>query len=154
MSFFFDDPDPVAVGHSRRDATCVLGEVDSTGLASMFPATKCAKVSSASGVTTSITCSSYEDRHFIVITQTGKFGSLLTAWAEDRIDGLSKTYESHVLIGKRDDELLNVFAKQIMQHIAARSTKPLLLSSALDEAGRDSATFKSIIDAVIANAVW
>jgi len=151
---FFDDPDPVTVGHLRRDATCVLREVDSTSGASLFPASKSAKVSSANGVTTSITCSSYEDRHFIVITQTGKFGSLLTAWAEDRIDGLSKTYESHVLIGKRDDELLNVFAKQIMQHIAARSTKPLLLSIALDEAGRDSATFKSIIDAVIANAVW
>ena len=146
---FFDEPLESAKGSrvGGGDA-CILQRVQDGK--SLFPATNSTSVTNAKGIVTNITCTSYTDRHFVIITQTQKFGSLLTAWAEDRLDGLSKSYESHVLIGKRDDDLLNVFAKQIMQRIASQSNKPLLLSIALDEQGRDPETFNAVLDALFA----
>ena len=150
MSEFFDEPDAVASSASKlRDIPCTIGVVTSGATSGLFPATNSTKVTNAHGVVTTIVLSSYQDRHFLLITQTGKFGSLLTSWCEDRLDGSSKLYKSHVLLGKRDDELLNVFAKEIMQIISLRSTLPLLLSIALDdENGRDAETFKTILESV------
>jgi hypothetical protein len=109
---------------------------------------------SEKGVKTSVTVSSFEDRHFVVITQTDNFGTLLSAWAEDKLDGLSKTYNSTVLLGKRDDELLNVFAQQIVQKISHTSDKPLLLSIALSEEGREVGAFRQIMETIEELATW
>ena len=144
---FFDEPDPVASASSLRNIPCSIGVA--TSGAGVFPTTNMTKVTNELGVVTTIILSSYQDRHFLLITQTGKFGSMLTSWSEDRLDGSSKLYKSHVLLGKRDDELLNVFAKEIMQIISPRSTLPLLLSIALDdENGRNAETFKTILESV------
>ena len=153
MSEFFDEPDVVASSRGAGSAECTLRAVG-PGPQPLFPPTNSTSVSNGKGVVTNITSSSYADRHFVIITQTRKFGSLLTAWTEDRIDGLTKTCDSHVLLGKRDDELLNVFANQIMQRVAAHSSKPLLLSIALDEDGRDPETFKAILEALFSIASW
>ena len=142
---FFDEPEPALSGGPLE---CRV-EVVSTQPGQLgFPPTNAREIVSEKGVKTSVTVSSFEDRHFVVITQTEKFGSMLSAWAEDKLDGLSKTYNSTVLLGKRDDELLNVFAQQIVQKISHTSYKPLLLSIALSEEGREVGAFRQIMETV------
>ena len=104
--------------------------------------------SSSSSVTTRITCATYADRHFFTVSQTDKFGTLISAWAEDKLDGSGKAYNVRILQGLREDELLDVYAKQILARVAARSDRPLLLAIALRADGRDADTFRSVLAAI------
>jgi hypothetical protein len=149
---FFDEQEPAL--SAGRPLSCSVEVVSGHAGFVGFPPTNARDIVSENGVKTSITVSSFEDRHFVVITQTGKFGTLLSAWAEDKLDGQSKTYNSTVLLGKREDELLNVFAQQIVQKISQTSDTPLLLSIALSDEGREVSTFRQILDTVEELATW
>jgi len=84
-----------------------------------------------------------------------KFGNLLTAWSESKGDGASdKIYEVQSLLGKRDDVLLNVYARQIIERISATSDKPLLLALSLKPEGRDAETFRDVLNKLFEIATW
>ena len=111
---------------------------------SMFPPQNRTSYTNPAGIITDIVCTSYSDYHFVTITQLKKFGTVIHAWADRHLDGSSGvTYEMNVLLGKREDTLLTVYARQIMQRIGMSSTKPLILAIALRESddGRDADTF-------------
>lgn len=57
----------------------------------------------------------YDDRYFVIITQMNKIGTLVEASAEDSIlrEG-ALTYTTSTLIGKRDDMLIDVYARHIL----------------------------------------
>ena len=107
------------------------------------------------GIVTEIICTTYADRHFVVITQLKKFGTLISAWAEEKAGSMDgKVYEMKTLLGKRDDALVNVYARQIIERISTVSSKPLLLAIALQPEGRDSETFKRILNKLYEIATW
>lgn len=104
-------------------------------------------------IQTDIITTSYHDRHFVVISQMKKFGTLISAWAETKADG-GKTFDMSTLLGRRDDPLLNVYARQLIEIISAVSDKPLLLAIALQPNGRDTVTFQSILNSLTNHNSW
>ena len=53
-----------------------------------------------------IMCQSYGDRHFVLITQNRKVGTLIQAWAEEVPSG-GRIYQTRTIFGCRDDPLLS-----------------------------------------------
>ena len=102
---------------------------------------------------TEIICTTYNDRHFVVISQMQKFGTLINAWAETKADG-GKTYDMVTLLGRRDDPLLSVYARQMIEKISAVSDKPLLLAIALLPDGRDTVTFQNVLNEIANCNSW
>ncbi len=95
----------------------------------------------------------YSDRVFVVITQINKFGTMLSAWAEAKSDG-GKLYQVSTLMGKRDDPLLNIYARQIIERMAVSTDKPLLLSISLHPDGRSAAIFQSVLNRLFEINTW
>ena len=122
--------------------------------ASLFPATDSAVVRSAEGVETTIISTSYDDYHFVNITQINKMGTVIHAWP-NKIEGMGDViYETKTLLGKREDSLLDVYARQIIERIEKVSNKPLILAISLKEEGRDAKTFSDILNKLYAISGW
>lgn len=105
------------------------------------------------GVNTEIIYTAYSDRHFIVISQVNKFGSLLSASCE-RVSDETKIYHVHNILGRRDDALLNIYARNIIENIAKTSEKPLVLAICLREEGRSTSVFQGVMNALIEMHCW
>lgn len=60
----------------------------------------------------------------------------------------------NTLLGRRDDPLLNVYARQIIENISASSNLPLLLCICLDEKGRATGTFQDILNKLYSIRTW
>jgi proteasome assembly chaperone 3 len=124
------------------------------GFEGSFPAVNRAQVTNADGLVTDIVCTTYDDYHFVNITQLQKMGTVIRAWS-NKLEGLGDTsYEMSTLLGKRDDPLLDVYARQIIEKVSARSNKPLLLGVALKPEGRDAKTFQDILNKLFEIATW
>jgi proteasome assembly chaperone 3 len=115
--------------------------------------TKSSLISTNGEVCTDIICTTYNDRHFVVISQMKKFGTLINAWAETKADG-GKSFDMVTLLGRRDDPLLNVYARQLIEKISLVSDKPLLLAVALVAGGRDVETFQNVLNNIASNNSW
>jgi proteasome assembly chaperone 3 len=115
--------------------------------------TKSSLLSTNGEVCTDIICTTYNDRHFVVISQMKKFGTLINAWAETKADG-GKSFDMVTLLGRRDDPLLNVYARQLIEKISLVSDKPLLLAVALVAGGRDVETFQNVLNNIASNNSW
>jgi hypothetical protein len=59
-----------------------------------------------------------------------------------------------VVQGKRDDPLLTVYARQLVEKIATISSKPLLLSIALSNESRGPEHFQQILNKVLEIGTW
>jgi hypothetical protein len=106
------------------------------------------------GSTLTIICSTYADRHFIVVTQIDKIGTLVTGKAVAGIDG-TVHYEVNILFGKRDDQLLLVYCRQIVEKIyKAGSSKPVLLAISLLEEGHSVECFQAVLNKLDEIATW
>ena len=101
-------------------------------------------------IVTNIVCTSYSDRHLVVITQLKKFGTIIHAWSDAKADG-GKIYDMVTLLGRRDDPLLNVYARQLIEKIAEHSDKPLILAIGLSPEGRDTTTFQDILNEIVSH---
>jgi len=90
----------------------------------------------------------FADRVVVVVSQTRKLGTMVSAECSTSPEG-HKTFEIKTLLGKREDSLLDVYARQIIERIASTSTKPLLLCIALKEEGRDVKIFEGTLNKII-----
>jgi proteasome assembly chaperone 3 len=99
-------------------------------------------------VTTEICFQSFADRYFVMISQLNKVGSLINAWSEEKPSG-GKIFQTQILLGRRDDPLLNVYARQIIQVISEASDKPVLLAISLCQSGRETAIFQDVLNKII-----
>jgi len=95
----------------------------------------------------------YSDRVFVIISQIEKFGTIMKAWAEPKSEGGS-IYQVSTLMGKRDDPLLQIYARQIIERLSTVTDKPLLLSISLKAESRDQATFQAILNELFQNNAW
>jgi hypothetical protein len=68
-------------------------------------------------------------------------------------DGSMK-YETSVLLGKREDLLLQVYARQIIEKISKYSNLPLLLAISLQENGRDVGIFETVLNTIEEIQTW
>lgn len=105
------------------------------------------------GITTEILCTSFDNRIFVVITQINKFGTFLNAWAEPKADG-GKLYMINTLLGKRDDPLLTIYARQMIERLSVYTAKPILLAISLKDEGRSREQFQAILNKFFEIAVW
>lgn len=87
------------------------------------------------------------------ITQLNKFGTIMKSWAEPRSDG-GNIYQVSTIFGKRDDPLLHIYARQIVERLSTTTNKPLLLAISLKPDSRDSDTFQDILNELFANNAW
>jgi len=90
----------------------------------------------------------------VVISQLDKFGTLIKAWSEQKSDG-GKLYHITTLMGRRDDPLLTIYARQIVERLALIDIhKPLLLAIALSDSGRSTDSFQAIINHLFEKNAW
>eukprot|EP00981_Chlorochromonas_danica_P012826 scaffold5444_cov181-Ochromonas_danica.AAC.7 len=99
-------------------------------------------------VETEIVCSVFANQNFVLITQINKVGSLLKAWSEPKSDGGLRYFVENVL-GRRDDPLLNIFARQLIERCSFFTSKPLLLAISLKEEGRGKEHFEATVNLAI-----
>lgn len=66
------------------------------------------------GIHTDVVVQAFTDRIFVTITQLNKIGSLLYATSEDDSSG-GKSFDVQVLMGRRDDPLLVLYARQLIE---------------------------------------
>lgn len=104
-------------------------------------------------VHTDIVCTAYADRIFVVITQINKFGTIIQADSESKADG-EKIYQISTVMGKRDDPLLHIYARQIIERISMHCNKPLLLCISLLPECRDTESFQTILNHLYENNTW
>ena len=104
---------------------------------------------------TDIQCTSYSDRHFVVVSQLKNFGTWIHAWCEECPDG-RVLYQTKVLLGKRDDPILHIYARQIVEKIAGTSAdrKPLLLAISLHRDAQDAKTMQEVLNALFEINTW
>lgn len=90
----------------------------------------------------------FSDRFFVIISQRSKFGTLFSCWSDNsELIQNKKIFHSQILLGKRDDEILDIYARQITELFAVISSKPLLLSLMLDDTKKeDQMLFRAIMD--------
>lgn len=105
------------------------------------------------GLLTTIMCTSFSDHLFVTISQKDKFGTIIRASSYTKADG-GKIFEANVLLGKRDDPLLIIYARQILEKLSSFTNKPLVLAICLLEEGRNKACFEGIINQLLEIAVW
>lgn len=61
-------------------------------------------------------------------------------------------YTINTLIGKRDDPVLTIYARQVIELIGNTSSKPILLAVALVDDSKE--TLKAILEILAKNKVW
>mmetsp|Transcript_3768 Transcript_3768/g.5260 ORF Transcript_3768/g.5260 Transcript_3768/m.5260 type:complete len:161 (-) Transcript_3768:5-487(-) len=117
---------------------------------------------------TEIIINTFASHVFIIVTQTDKMGTMIQASRDqgELDDGLSEpSFSMKVLIGKRENPLHVIYARQLIELISSTSAmyRPLLLGISLK--GEDitseqlhdpkiKSTFKQVMDIVQDNAIW
>lgn len=96
----------------------------------------------------------YSDRVFVVISQLDKFGTLIKAWSEQKSDG-GYLYHINTLMGRRDDPLLTIYARQIVERLTLVGIQtPLLLAISLKDSSRSTDAFQAIINHLFDKNAW
>mmetsp|Transcript_22447 Transcript_22447/g.43700 ORF Transcript_22447/g.43700 Transcript_22447/m.43700 type:complete len:137 (-) Transcript_22447:95-505(-) len=101
-----------------------------------------------SGVNTDFIVTDFGAELFVVITQSAKIGSLVEASAcvSDFSESSTPVYEVRVLFGDRRAEHYRAYARALIELIAAKTNRSLLLGIALKEHSTDS--FRQIISVI------
>ena len=114
-----------------------------------FPLQNKIQVTSELGIVTDIVCTIYSDQYFVVISQNGKFGTMIKATAEYHNDNSAGvTFETTVLLGQREDTLAHLYARQIIEKLSTKSDKPVIVSISLIPEGRTMETVKDVMSAL------
>ncbi|XP_018412617.1 PREDICTED: proteasome assembly chaperone 3 [Nanorana parkeri] len=99
------------------------------------------------GTTTQVVCSAFTDHILVVVTQYGKFGTLVSVTPNTVTGDMGKpTLTTKVLLGS-DEPLIHVCAKNLVSFVSQESkNKPVLLGIALKDKSPDCInTLKALI---------
>ncbi len=87
----------------------------------------------------------YADRYLVIITQLNKIGTLVEVRMESA-EGTTTTAEVVTLLGKRDDALIDIYARQILDALVKTiGNKPLLLGIAIVNDDHTPEVFKAVL---------
>ncbi|XP_041941334.1 proteasome assembly chaperone 3 [Alosa alosa] len=94
---------------------------------------------SINGVSTQVVCTEFSNYIFVVLTQYGKIGTLISITPDSKTgDITTPMYTSKVLLGK-DEALTHVCAKHLATFISQESgSRPVLLGLALKDSSIES----------------
>eukprot|EP01137_Pigoraptor_chileana_P013317 Opistho-2@66682 len=107
------------------------------------------------GTHTDFVISSFSNRIFVAITQYEKLGTLIHASKDVKVDlETPPSYTVRTLLGKRDEPLLLVYARQLIEIISSATDKPLLLSIALKPETVTPAQMQAVLGLLKQNKVW
>mmetsp|Transcript_4301 Transcript_4301/g.5142 ORF Transcript_4301/g.5142 Transcript_4301/m.5142 type:complete len:193 (+) Transcript_4301:44-622(+) len=111
------------------------------------------------GVATDCWVQLFGDRIMFGVSQLrGKVGTMISCQVEDSgiIDGTATRFTIEVLLGKRDDDMLGVYARRILDQLLQLRTSlqdacpPILLAISLQpQTQQDPEMFKGIVDTVV-----
>lgn len=120
----------------------------------VFPRTR-RKTVSVDGIDTEVVTQLFEDCVFVMVTQLGKLGTIISVPPERANDG-SHRFEPRVLLGRRDDPLLLLYARQIAEQVSKEAVedRTVMAAIALKPDGRAPAIFQAVINAVLELRVW
>ncbi|KAM4530093.1 proteasome assembly chaperone 3 [Odontesthes bonariensis] len=104
------------------------------------------------GISTEVVCTEFSNYIFVVLTQYGKVGTLISVTSDSRSNDISTpTFSTKVLLGK-DEPLTHVCAKNLASTIAQQAGRPILLGLALKDTSMDS--IKQIKEIIESCKVW
>ncbi|XP_030646724.1 proteasome assembly chaperone 3 [Chanos chanos] len=105
------------------------------------------------GVSTQVICTEFSNYIFIVLTQYGKIGTLISITPDSRSGDISSSmFTTKVLLGK-DEALTHVYAKNLVTFVSQESgNRPVLLGLALKDSSLE--TMKVVKDMIKSCQVW
>nr|XP_046272193.1 proteasome assembly chaperone 3 [Scatophagus argus]XP_046272195.1 proteasome assembly chaperone 3 [Scatophagus argus] len=105
------------------------------------------------GIPTQVVCTEFSNYIFIVVTQYGKMGTLITVTPESRSDDISTpTFSTKVLLGK-DEPFTHVCAKNLATFVSQEaSSRPVLLGLALKDSSIEAV--KQMKEIIKSCQVW
>ncbi|XP_069784425.1 proteasome assembly chaperone 3 [Narcine bancroftii] len=105
------------------------------------------------GILTEVMCTLFSDQIFVVVTQFGKMGTLISVTQHNVANEIGKsTLSTKILMGK-DEPLIHVYAKHLVTFVCEESgNKPVLLALALKDANLES--IKSIKQLIQSCRLW
>ncbi|XP_046893468.1 proteasome assembly chaperone 3 [Hypomesus transpacificus] len=105
------------------------------------------------GISTQVVCTEFSNYIFVVLTQYGKIGTLVSVTPDSKSNDLSNSmFSTKVLLGK-DDALTHVCAKNLATFVAQEAgNRPVLLGLALKDCSIDS--IKDMKDVIKCCKVW
>ncbi|XP_077590627.1 proteasome assembly chaperone 3 [Stigmatopora nigra] len=105
------------------------------------------------GVPTQVVCTGFSNYIFIVITQYGKIGTLVSVTPESRCEEFSTSmYSTKVLLGK-DEPLTHVCGKNLGSFVSQEAgNKPVLMGLALKDSSLDA--IRQIKELIKSCQVW
>ncbi|XP_047184319.1 proteasome assembly chaperone 3 [Scophthalmus maximus] len=105
------------------------------------------------GVSTQVVCSDFSNYIFIVLTQYGKIGTLVSVTPDSRSNDISTpSLSTKVLLGK-EEPLTHVFAKNLATFVSQEAgNRPVLLGLALKDFSIDS--IKQMKELIKSCQVW
>ncbi|XP_068651623.1 uncharacterized protein [Aristolochia californica] len=95
------------------------------------------------GNKTDIVISSYDDHFLVIVTQIGSMGTILYARKEETVAVVDPIFNVSVLFGKRDEPMLVACARQLIEHISRKSSRPLVISLGLKDHSLNDEALKS-----------
>lgn len=105
------------------------------------------------GVPTDFSFSLYADRLLLIITQLGSAGTIMACSNDTAYDASAPTYSVAVLVGKREEPLLPLCARQIAEKAGqAGCLKTIIICLGLKE--QSMASIRELVDIVLHNNVW
>uniref|UniRef100_A0A674P7A4 Proteasome (prosome, macropain) assembly chaperone 3 n=3 Tax=Takifugu TaxID=31032 RepID=A0A674P7A4_TAKRU len=111
------------------------------------------KENEINGILTQVVCTEFSNYIFVVLTQYGKIGSLISITPDSRSTDISTpTFSTKVLLGK-DEPLTHVCAKNLATFVSQEaSNRPVLLGLALKDSSIDA--IKQMKELIRSCQVW
>ncbi|XP_072531029.1 proteasome assembly chaperone 3 [Salminus brasiliensis] len=105
------------------------------------------------GISTQAVCTEFSNYIFIVLTQYGKIGTLVSVTPDTKCSDVSTTvFTTKVLLGK-DEALTHVYAKNIATFVSQEAgNRPVLLGLALKDCSAEN--LKTLKDMIKSCQVW
>ncbi|XP_032896699.1 proteasome assembly chaperone 3 [Amblyraja radiata] len=105
------------------------------------------------GILTEVVCTIFSDHIFVVVTQYGKIGTLISVTPHIVSNEVGKpTFSTKILMGK-DEPLTHVYAKHLVTFVCEESgNKSVLLALALKDVNLDN--IKSIKQLIQSCRLW
>ncbi|GMI08884.1 hypothetical protein TrVE_jg2091 [Triparma verrucosa] len=96
----------------------------------------------------------FPDRTLITISQLPAFGTILVSSITHSASSNKSTYNVTVLLGRRDDDILSVYCRQIIEKVSTfddsvKSGKPIMFMIGLKEEGKSRGAFVEISNEVL-----
>ncbi|XP_049601612.1 proteasome assembly chaperone 3 [Syngnathus scovelli] len=92
------------------------------------------------GIDTEVVCTQFSNYIFVVITQYGKIGTLVSITPESKCDDFNTPiFSTKVLLGK-DEPLTHVCGKNLGTFVSQEAGRPVLLGLALKDPSVDAIT--------------